>query len=101
MSTSISRDSLMAAFGESPMVLPGGIVHGTDAADWPVVLDALSRAGWPARWNSPGTDTDTDGGRPATSLRRDASIFRDDAAWDFPMQRREWLPVRVGQPLQG
>lgn len=59
MNTSISRDSLMAAFGENPMVLPDGIVHGTNAADWPVVLDALSRAGWPARWNSPDPGPDT------------------------------------------
>ena len=45
--STLSFEDLVAAFGPDAGNLPDGEAVGSSADDWPAVLDALGRSGWP------------------------------------------------------
>ena len=52
--SALHLEQLRAAFGSEAGVLPDAWVIDSSEEDWPNLLTAFARAGWPHRWNSTG-----------------------------------------------
>lgn len=54
MTSRLSLERFLAAFGDDPGVLPDGAIPRSHGSDWPKIVEALARAGWAAAWNPGG-----------------------------------------------
>lgn len=61
MTVLVHADEFRAAFGPDPGVLPDGRIEGSDASDWPLVIQTIKGDGLSATWiedRSPVSDSD-------------------------------------------